>query len=61
MAIRVPAGTGLTGHVIQQGRAMIVNDAVNSTIARQIPGTPVNSEALISVPLRAAWNVCWAP
>jgi signal transduction histidine kinase len=60
MSLRVPAGSGLTGHVIQQGRAMIVNDAAHSPITQQIPGTPVEEEALLSVPLVAGERVLGA-
>ena len=60
MAMRVPAGTGLTGHVIQHGRALIENDVLHSPLTLQIPGTPVMDEALLSVPLVSGERVLGA-
>lgn len=52
MNFEIPVGTGLTGHVVQTGRAAIVNDPATSGIVVQVPGTPDEiDEVLMSVPL----------
>jgi len=51
MAIRLPLGEGVTGHVALTGQGRIVNDALNDPHAIQVPGTPVEQSALLCVPL----------
>ncbi len=51
MAVRLPLGQGVTGHVALTGRGQIVNDALNDPRAVQVPGTPVEQSALLCVPL----------
>ena len=51
MAIRLPLGEGVTGHVALTGQGRIVNDALNDPHAVQVPGTPVEQSALLCVPL----------
>ncbi|MBI5867563.1 MAG: response regulator [candidate division Zixibacteria bacterium] len=50
----VEFGDGLTGSVAASGRARIINHAENSTDAVQIPGTPVEPESVMAVPLMCA-------
>ncbi len=51
MAIRLPIGQGVTGHVALTGKGQIVNDALNDPRAVQVPGTPVEQSSLLCVPL----------
>ncbi len=51
MALRVPIGRGIVGHVAQSGRAEIVNHAENDPRSIQVPGTPVEATSLLVVPL----------
>ena len=44
-------GEGLTGLVIQSQRSHILNEAHLSTISKHLEGTPLEPEALLSVPL----------
>ncbi len=50
----VEFGDGLTGSVAASGRARIINHAENSSDAVQIPGTPVEPESVMAVPLMCA-------
>jgi diguanylate cyclase (GGDEF)-like protein/excisionase family DNA binding protein len=47
----IPFGQGLMGWVVEHGEAVLANDALADPRALQIPGTPVDQEALIVVPL----------
>lgn len=47
----VEFGDGLTGSVAASGRGRIINHAENSSEAIQIPGTPVEPESVMAVPL----------
>jgi PAS domain S-box-containing protein len=45
-------GEGLTGHVVQSGEALIINNPLEDTRGIQVPGTPDNeAECLAIVPL----------
>jgi diguanylate cyclase (GGDEF)-like protein len=46
-----PAHGGLTGWVIEQGEALMANEAHIDPRAQQVPGTPFEPEAMIVVPL----------
>lgn len=61
MNFEIPLGTGLTGHVVQTGRAAVVNDPATSSLVVQVPGTPEeHDEVLMSVPLAAGDRVLGA-
>jgi signal transduction histidine kinase/ActR/RegA family two-component response regulator/PAS domain-containing protein len=60
MAIRLPLGQGVTGHVALTGKGQIVNDALNDPRAVQVPGTPVEQSSLLCVPLRVREKVAGA-
>ena len=60
LAHLVPIGTGLMGWVVEHGEAVLANDALADPRALQIPGTPVEPEAIIVVPLIAAGEVIGA-
>ncbi len=47
----IEVGEGLTGLVAQSKHAHILNEAHLSSISKQVPGTPREPEALLSVPL----------
>jgi PAS domain S-box-containing protein len=44
-------GSGITGYVARTGKAELVNDVTNDSRAVQVPGTPVEKEALMVIPL----------
>ena len=46
-----PVGIGITGTVAKTGRAELVNDALNDSRVAAIPGTPMDEEALMAIPL----------
>ena len=48
----VPIGRGITGWVLRHGAAECVNDAHLDPRASLIPGTPMEDESLVIVPLR---------
>ncbi len=52
-----PLGTGITGWAVEHAEAVLVNDAINDPRSVQIPGTPVEPESLIVVPLIAQGEV----
>jgi diguanylate cyclase (GGDEF)-like protein/excisionase family DNA binding protein len=52
-----PLGTGLTGWVIENGEAALVNDAHLDARTAQVPGTPFEPESMIVVPLVVAGAV----
>ncbi|NQT96555.1 MAG: PAS domain S-box protein, partial [Candidatus Marinimicrobia bacterium] len=52
LALRLKMGEGLTGSVAQRGEARIVNRIDLTEIGKQVPGTPVEPESLMSVPLK---------
>ena len=57
LAEEIPTGLGLTGWATEHGEALLANDAHLDPRAVNIPGTPVESESLIVVPLRVGGDV----
>jgi diguanylate cyclase (GGDEF)-like protein len=53
----VPIGRGITGWVLWHGAAECVNDAHLDPRASLIPGTPMENESLVIVPLRRHGDV----
>ena len=51
MAEEFAVGVGLTGFVAKTGKAEFINDALNDPRVAQVAGTPVENEALMSIPL----------
>ena len=51
-ALRIELGTGITGHVAETGRSVLVDNAFDCEYALQIPGTEQVDESVIAVPLR---------
>ncbi len=51
MAMRIPAGQGITGRVIQSGQGTIVNHAQNDASSILVPGTPEEPECVLALPL----------
>jgi diguanylate cyclase (GGDEF)-like protein len=51
-ALRVKLGQGITGHVAETGRALLVANALESDEGIQIPGTDPVDESVVAVPLR---------
>ena len=49
---RVRPGEGITGHVAETGRSMLVGNALECEHCIQIPGTEPIDESIIAVPLR---------
>lgn len=47
----IPFGRGLIGWVVENGEAVLANDALADPRVVQIPGTPPDPEALVVVPL----------
>ncbi|MDR3474304.1 MAG: GAF domain-containing protein, partial [Devosia sp.] len=60
LASRPARGAGITGDVIEKGEAEIINDVTNDPRAIQIPGTPVEPEAMIVAPIRTSEGVIGA-
>ncbi|MEO8208823.1 MAG: EAL domain-containing protein [Chloroflexota bacterium] len=46
-----PLGTGITGWAVEHREAVLANDAISDPRVVQIPGTPIEPESLIVVPL----------
>ena len=57
LAERVAIGSGLTGWAMERGEAVLANDAHLHPRAMNIPGTPMEAESLIVVPLRVGGEV----
>jgi two-component system cell cycle response regulator len=55
-----PFGQGLMGWAVDHAEPLLVNDALSDPRALQIPGTPVEPEAIIVVPLIAGGQVIGA-
>ena len=53
----IPLSRGITGWVLTHGAAECVNDAHFDSRANLIPGTPMEAESLIVVPLRVCGDV----
>jgi diguanylate cyclase (GGDEF)-like protein/excisionase family DNA binding protein len=60
MATRPALGHGITGDVIDKGEAEIINDVNRDPRALQVPGTPVDTEAMIVAPIRTSEGVIGA-
>jgi signal transduction histidine kinase/ActR/RegA family two-component response regulator len=56
-SMRLKPGQGLTGRVAQTGVGMISNDSESDPRSIQVPGTPLEPESLISVPLTWSGDV----
>jgi diguanylate cyclase (GGDEF)-like protein len=56
-ALRIELGTGITGHVAETGRSVLVANAFDCEYALQIPGTEDVDESVIAVPLRYGTRV----
>jgi GAF domain-containing protein len=54
---KIPWGESFTGDVIARGRGEILNDAHLSGRSRRIPGTPLEPESLLCVPLMSRGQV----
>jgi diguanylate cyclase (GGDEF)-like protein/PAS domain S-box-containing protein len=57
LAEEIPTGLGLTGWATEHGEPLLANDAHLDPRALNIPGTPVEPESLIVVPLRVGGDV----
>jgi diguanylate cyclase (GGDEF)-like protein/PAS domain S-box-containing protein len=57
LAEEIPTGSGLTGWATEHGAPLLANDAHLDPRAVNIPGTPVEPESLIVVPLRVGGEV----
>lgn len=55
-AMRIKLGVGVTGSVLAKGEAEIVNDMLSDPRTLQVPGTPVEDEAMMFVPLQVHGN-----
>ncbi|MQA99172.1 MAG: diguanylate cyclase [Actinobacteria bacterium] len=55
-----PIGTGLTGWAVERGEPVLANEAHADPRTAVIPGTPMEPEALISVPLKARGTITGA-
>jgi diguanylate cyclase (GGDEF)-like protein len=56
-ALRIELGTGITGHVAESGRSVLLANAFDCEYALQIPGTVDVDESVIAVPLRYGTRV----
>ncbi|NQT63576.1 MAG: PAS domain S-box protein [Candidatus Marinimicrobia bacterium] len=52
MDFKLKVGEGLTGQVVQERNAKIVNRIDLTNIGKQVPGTPVEPESLMCAPLK---------
>jgi diguanylate cyclase (GGDEF)-like protein len=59
-SMQLRLGEGLTGHVAQTGRPMLVENARTSDVCMQVAGTEVVDESLAAVPLRYGQRVVGA-
>jgi diguanylate cyclase (GGDEF)-like protein/PAS domain S-box-containing protein len=57
LAQEIEAGSGLTGWAVEHGEPLLANDAHLDARALNIPGTPMEPESLIVVPLRVGGDV----
>ena len=57
LGYEAPLGTGITGWAVDHREAVLANDAINDPRSVQIPGTPIEQESLIVVPLIAEGEV----
>ena len=56
-ALRIELGTGITGHVAESGRSVLLANAFDCEYALQIPGTVDVDESVIAVPLKYGTRV----
>jgi diguanylate cyclase (GGDEF)-like protein len=56
-ALRIELGTGITGHVAESGRPVLLANAFDCEYAPQIPGTVDVDESVIAVPLKYGTRV----
>ena len=54
---QMPIGVGLTGWAIDHRQAVLCNDALDDPRSVQIPGTPVEPESMLIVPLHVGGEV----
>jgi diguanylate cyclase (GGDEF)-like protein/PAS domain S-box-containing protein/excisionase family DNA binding protein len=54
---QMPIGVGLTGWAIEHRQAVLCNDALEDLRVVQIPGTPVEPESMLIVPLHVGGEV----
>jgi diguanylate cyclase (GGDEF)-like protein/PAS domain S-box-containing protein/excisionase family DNA binding protein len=54
---QMPIGVGITGWAIDHRQAVLCNDALEDPRCVQIPGTPVESESMLIVPLQVGGDV----
>jgi len=57
LGYEAPLGTGITGWAVEHREAVLANDAISDPRSVQIPGTPLEPESLIVVPLIAEGDV----
>ncbi len=57
LAEKIPIASGLSGWAVERGEAILANDAQLDPRAMNIPGTPMEPESLIVVPLRVGGEV----
>ena len=57
LAEKIAVGRGLTGWAVERGEAVMANDAQLDPRAMNIPGTPLEAESLVVVPLRVGGDV----
>jgi len=60
MEFKLKIGEGLTGKVVQEKNAKIINRIDLTNIGKQIPGTPVEAESLMCAPLKIDHEVIGA-
>ncbi len=49
LSFDLPLGQGLTGHVVDSGEPLIINDSVQDERSVQVPGTPQNEEECLAI------------
>ena len=57
LAEKISIGSGLTGWAVERGEAVLANEAQLDPRAMNIPGTPLEAELLVVVPLRVGGEV----
>jgi len=60
LGFAIPRGRGLTWWCVEHGEPLLLNDALKDPRLIQIPGTPVEEEAIIIVPLVSGEDVIGA-
>ncbi len=54
---KMKMGEGFTGYVAKERKAMFLNNANKSTLAKHVPGTPDEDSALLAVPIAFAGDL----